>query len=466
MTVSGTTGTLYVNGAVAATNPNMTLRPSDMGVTANNWIGRSQYPDPFLSATVDDFHIYDRALDAAEVGQLASGTPGAGSVVAYRFDESGGAEVLDTSGNGRNATIVSPPVNVVTPQGLTGYWEAPYIFKRKGTYYLAYARGNPRTGGNPATIDYATASAPFGPWTYRGRILDTVNNTTTNHAAIVEFENRWLIVYHNGMLPGGGEFRRSVCIDDLRFNPDGTIRPVVQTLSSVARRPVARYTFDERRGTTILDQTRHGWDGALVGGATRAPGVAGRAMRLDGHGQYASLPAGILWNMYDFTLAAWVNLDTPGDLQHVFDFGRDTTANMYAHATGLHWRRPVRDHHQRPRRGAGRRRYGAAPRRRVGPRRGDEVSARRPAVRERGAGRREPERRPVSGPTREHRQQLDRSLPERGRPVPQRSRGRCAHLPARSGRIRDRGAGAGRVTGAAPGSNPQGLRDGWVTSPM
>jgi hypothetical protein len=329
VTLSGTTGTLYVNGVPAATNSSMTLRPSDLGVTSNNWIGRSQYPDPFLNATVDEFQIYDRALNATEIQQLAAGEPGAGTVASYRFDEDGGADALDSSGNGRTATIISPAVNVVTPQGLTGYWEAPYLFKRNGAYYLAYARGNPRTGGNPATIDYATATEPLGPWTYRGRILDTVNNTTTNHAAVVQFKNQWHVVYHNGMLPGGGEFRRSVCIDRLRFNDDGTIQPVGQTLSTRARMPVARYTFDETSGAAVVDQTGNGWDATLVGGATRAQGVNGNAVRLSGDGQYAALPAGIVWNMYDFTLAAWVWLDGPGAAQHLFDFGTGPTRNMY-----------------------------------------------------------------------------------------------------------------------------------------
>ena len=328
VTRAGTVGTLWVDGVAVATNPNITLNPSDMGNTTNNWIGRSQYPDPFLNAIVDEFHIYDRALDA-EIQRLAGGEQGAGTVAAYRFDEDGGEVALDSSGNGRNATIVSPPVNVLTPQGLTGYWEAPYLFKRNGTYYLAYARGNPRTGGNPATIDYATATQPLGPWTYRGRVLDTVNNTTTNHAAIVEFKRQWVIVYHNGMLPRGGEFRRSVCIDRLRFNDDGTIQPVVQTLSSAARKPVARYTFDEPSGTKVADQTGNGWDATLFGGATRASGVNGNAVRLNGDGQYAALPTGVLWNMYDFTLAAWVKLDGPDALHHLFDFGSSTTSNMY-----------------------------------------------------------------------------------------------------------------------------------------
>ncbi len=101
------TGTLYVNGAVVGTNANITLRPSSLGNTGNNWIGRSQYNDPFLTATVDDFNIYNRALSGTEVAALAGGQQGAGNVAAYRFDEASGATATDSSGNGRTATVVS-----------------------------------------------------------------------------------------------------------------------------------------------------------------------------------------------------------------------------------------------------------------------------------------------------------------------------------------------------------------------
>src|SRR5262249_54557129 len=108
VTLSGTTGTLYVNGTPVGTNANMTLNPSSLPVTTQDWIGRSEYSDPFLNASVDDFQIYSRALSAAEVQALAGGQQGAGDAASYRFDEAGGATALDSSGNGRNATIVSP----------------------------------------------------------------------------------------------------------------------------------------------------------------------------------------------------------------------------------------------------------------------------------------------------------------------------------------------------------------------
>src|SRR5216683_1907397 len=115
VTLSGTTGTLYINGQPVATNTNMTLTPAALGTTNQNWIGRSQFvADPFLAATVDDFQIYDHALSAADIATLASGQAGAGNVASYKLDENSGETALDSSGNGHNATIISPG-NVSTP---------------------------------------------------------------------------------------------------------------------------------------------------------------------------------------------------------------------------------------------------------------------------------------------------------------------------------------------------------------
>jgi alpha-L-arabinofuranosidase len=105
VTLAGTTGTLWLDGRPIGTNPNMTIDPADMGVTTQNWIGRSQFAaDPLLAATVDDFQIYSRALSAAEIQGLMT-APGAGDVADYHFDEGGGATAVDSSGSGNDATI-------------------------------------------------------------------------------------------------------------------------------------------------------------------------------------------------------------------------------------------------------------------------------------------------------------------------------------------------------------------------
>jgi hypothetical protein len=116
---------------------------------------------------------------------------------------------------------------IVDVPGLTGYTEAPWLHKRNGIYYLSFA------AGFPETIDYATSSSPLGPWTYRGRINDRVYNSPTNHQSIVQYRGKWYFVYHNGGLPTGGEYRRSVCIDQLEYSEDGTIVKIKQTIKGI-----------------------------------------------------------------------------------------------------------------------------------------------------------------------------------------------------------------------------------------
>jgi DUF1680 family protein len=74
VTLSGSTGTLYVNGVSVGTNTGMTLKPSSLGSTSRNYIGRSQYSDPYLNGLIDDFRIYPRALSASEIQMLISGS--------------------------------------------------------------------------------------------------------------------------------------------------------------------------------------------------------------------------------------------------------------------------------------------------------------------------------------------------------------------------------------------------------
>jgi hypothetical protein len=72
VTLNGSLGTFYVNGASAATNSAMTLNASSLGVTTQTWLGRSAFNnDPYLDGLLDDFRIYNRALTPAEVQTLA-----------------------------------------------------------------------------------------------------------------------------------------------------------------------------------------------------------------------------------------------------------------------------------------------------------------------------------------------------------------------------------------------------------
>jgi hypothetical protein len=62
---------LYLNGDLIGTRNNLTTLPKDLGVTTQNYLGTSQWPDPDFDGMIDDFRIYDRAFTAGEVKYLA-----------------------------------------------------------------------------------------------------------------------------------------------------------------------------------------------------------------------------------------------------------------------------------------------------------------------------------------------------------------------------------------------------------
>ncbi len=84
--LNGATGTLYVNGIQVGQNTAMTLNPSSLGATGNNYLGKSQFNDPYLAGAVDDFQIIAQALTAEQVAALAAPPAAPASLVATRGD--------------------------------------------------------------------------------------------------------------------------------------------------------------------------------------------------------------------------------------------------------------------------------------------------------------------------------------------------------------------------------------------
>lgn len=100
----------------------------------------------------------------------------------------------------------------------TLYEEAPWLYKRKGMYYLFYAGGPV-----PEHLAYATAESPEGPWKYGGTLMATEGGSFTNHPGIADFRGKTYLFYHDASLPGGSGFTRSVCVRELDFQSDGKI---------------------------------------------------------------------------------------------------------------------------------------------------------------------------------------------------------------------------------------------------
>lgn len=70
VTLNGSVGILYVDGVAVGTNSSMSLNPSSLGSTTQNYIGKSQFADPYFNGMVDEFRIYNGALSASEVATL------------------------------------------------------------------------------------------------------------------------------------------------------------------------------------------------------------------------------------------------------------------------------------------------------------------------------------------------------------------------------------------------------------
>jgi beta-xylosidase len=115
-------------------------------------------------------------------------------------------------------------------EGLEDFHEASWVHKRNGVYYLSYSDNNDKDGKHNQ-MRYATSSSPLGPWKYQGIYMDPTDSYT-NHGSIVEYKGQWYAFYHNSAL-SHHDWLRSICVDKLYYNEDGTIKKVQQTMGVI-----------------------------------------------------------------------------------------------------------------------------------------------------------------------------------------------------------------------------------------
>ena len=168
-----------------------------------------------------------------------------------------------------NDDMVSYDGTVHIVEGVKDFFEAVWVHKRDGIYYMSYSDG-PFHGHEPR-IAYCTATSPLGPYTYRGVILDPVSSGT-NHHSIVNYRGQDYLFYHTADISRhlAPDYhcgvRRSVCVDSLFYNPDGTIRKVRPTLDA------SRLSLDG------IDDRRKA---SLIAGSVRQPSIAKRTFMFD-----------------------------------------------------------------------------------------------------------------------------------------------------------------------------------------
>jgi hypothetical protein len=92
-------------------------------------------------------------------------------------------------------------------------------------------------GPGRETISYAMAENVEGPWKFMGELSGMAEDSFTIHPGVIDYMGKTYLFYHNSTLSldgyGPATGRRSICVDEMAYNADGTIRPVVQTRTGI-----------------------------------------------------------------------------------------------------------------------------------------------------------------------------------------------------------------------------------------
>ncbi|TXD77671.1 glycoside hydrolase family 43 protein [Algoriphagus ratkowskyi] len=125
----------------------------------------------------------------------------------------------------------------ITPEG---YVEGPFIFIREGKYYFLWSEGG--WTNDSYKVAYAMSDNINGPWDRIGTILenDTTVATGAGHNSVIQKpgSDDWYMIYHRRPIPNEGRDHRVTAIDIMKFNEDGTIKPIKMTFEGVAANPI------------------------------------------------------------------------------------------------------------------------------------------------------------------------------------------------------------------------------------
>ena len=148
--------------------------------------------------------------------------------------------------------------------------EGPFAFEANGWYYLTY----PYVRENTEVLGYAMSKNPMGPYEYKGLIMaEHPNGCWTNHHSIINYKGQWYLFYHTNFFSPNDDKRRSVCIEKLAFNADGTIQEVKETMRGVGINKATEKIQIDRYNTAAAGVTNEPVDTtrAFSGGCATMP---------------------------------------------------------------------------------------------------------------------------------------------------------------------------------------------------
>lgn len=164
-----------------------------------------------------------------------------------------------------NMLELASDVHILKDLPVKGLKEGPFLFKRRGKYYLTF----PHVADKTERLEYAVSDNPLGPFVQAGVIMDASAHCWTNHQSIIQIKGQWYLFYHSNDYSPNFDKARSASIDSLFFNADGTIQKVIPTFRGVGITSgkdtvhIDRYSAISKTGTSItfLDTTDRykGW---------------------------------------------------------------------------------------------------------------------------------------------------------------------------------------------------------------
>lgn len=117
------------------------------------------------------------------------------------------------------------------------FQEGPWAYKKNGHYYMAYA-----STCCPEGIGYAMGPGPVGPWEFKGYIMKPNGKSSGNHPGIIDYKGKSYVFGFNYrlnfMITDKHHERRSICVAELEYNPDGTIKELPWWDDGVGVEPV------------------------------------------------------------------------------------------------------------------------------------------------------------------------------------------------------------------------------------
>ncbi|MDR2701442.1 MAG: family 43 glycosylhydrolase [Spirochaetaceae bacterium] len=213
---------VYKNGVYYYYFPHPT---KNSGSGADSWGSNWQIGIATSQAPAAGFTILNNYLTGLNNGAENQIDP-------HVFIDTDGAAYFYNGGGGRcyggklKDNMVEIDGDMRQMQGLDNFHEASWVHKYNGKYYLSYSDNGGGGDKNGDQLKYAMSDNPLGPWESKGVYVYATGNGTI-HGSIVQFNNKWYAFYHSDYASYvGNDQGRSVHVDELFYNSDGTIQLV------------------------------------------------------------------------------------------------------------------------------------------------------------------------------------------------------------------------------------------------